>query len=123
VRHKRANPRRFAHHSRDAAAQIGFQTQLYDADVGVKEIASVEEAVLVPMRDGIHLSATIIRPDKRTADRRRTSTILIKSPYSALGELAVGPRKVLFSQLVRKGYALVVVNDRGTQCSEMNIIG
>jgi len=83
--------------------------------LGVKEIASLVEAELVPLRDGTHLIATLIVPHDASSATRRP-TILDQSPYPVQFELTVG-RDVL-SRLVRRGYVIAVVNDRGTQWSQ-----
>jgi uncharacterized protein len=88
------------------------------AALGLEGAATVEEEVPVPMRDGVRLSATIVHPLKGPSPDVKHSVILIKTPYSPVGELTRGFRKDMFSRLVHKGYTLIVVNDRGTRWSE-----
>ncbi|MEP7246195.1 MAG: CocE/NonD family hydrolase [Gammaproteobacteria bacterium] len=106
----------------DVAKQIAWQAEASNVTaieaLGVQDVASLEEAVPVRMRDGARLSATIILPNEDAARRRKFSTILIKTPYSAVSEWTSGFRKELFARLVRQGYALVAVNERGTRWSE-----
>ncbi|HEY4443497.1 MAG TPA: CocE/NonD family hydrolase [Steroidobacteraceae bacterium] len=104
------------------AKQIGAQAE--SANLGILETldlqgnATIEEEVPVPMRDGVNLSATIVHPIRAVPNGAKSSVILVKTPYSPVGELSRGFRKEMFSRLVRKGYTLVVVNDRGTRWSE-----
>jgi uncharacterized protein len=82
--------------------------------LGVSRIAHLEQDVLVPLRDGTELTATLVVPDGASAGSRRPA-ILDQSPYVPQQELRMG--RAVFSRLVRKGYVIVVVNDRGTQWS------
>src|SRR5205823_1044266 len=96
-----------------AAIELPRQSPLDILDV--KDIATLVEAELVPLHDGTHLMATLIMPNGASSSSKRPA-ILDQSPYPAQAELTAG-RDVL-SRLVRKGYVLAVVNDRGTQWSE-----
>jgi len=49
------------------------------------------------MRDGVRLSATIVHPLKAASPDVKHSVILIKTPYSPVGELTRGFRKDMFS--------------------------
>jgi len=80
--------------------------------IGVADVAHLEEALWVPLRDGTHLMATAVVPNGGT----RGPVILVQSPYP--NQMEFGGGKDLFKRLVRKGYSIVVVNDRGTQWSE-----
>lgn len=82
--------------------------------LGVTQIAHLEQGVLVPLRDGTQLMATLVVPDGASVSSRRP-TILDQSPYVPQKELRMG--RDVFSRLIRKGYVIVVVNDRGTQWS------
>lgn len=82
--------------------------------LGVGQIAHLEEAVLVPLRDGTQLMATLVVPNGASASSRRPA-ILDQSPYIPQQELRMG--RAVFAPLVREGYVIVVVNDRGTQWS------
>jgi uncharacterized protein len=72
--------------------------------------------VPVPMRDGVRLSANLILP--RRADGRKLPVILIRTPYTPSAEVSEHLATPLLERLVRSGYAIVIVNDRGTQWSE-----
>lgn len=104
----------------DVVKQIAQQAETSNVTalqaLGVEDVASLEEAVPVRMRDGIELSATVVRPSANPTARR--SVILVKTPYSPAIEWTYGFRKDLFSRLVKKGYILVAVNERGTRWSE-----
>lgn len=85
--------------------------------LGVRDIAQATAAVAIPMRDGVRLSALIVRP-KGPTDGPKNPVILIKTPYLAAEELDRPMARAVLSRLIRQGYAVAVVNDRGTQWSE-----
>jgi uncharacterized protein len=82
--------------------------------LGARKIAHLQQGVLVPLRDGTKLMATLVVPDGATT-RSPRAAILDQTPYPAQQELRMG--RAVLSRLVRKGYVIVVVNDRGTQWS------
>ncbi|HTT64361.1 MAG TPA: CocE/NonD family hydrolase [Bryobacteraceae bacterium] len=65
--------------------------------------------VRVPMRDGVHLSANVFRPDAP----RRYPTILVRTPYGKGAGLSS-----TYAPFVRNGYAVVVQDVRGRYASE-----
>ena len=83
--------------------------------LGLQGIADYETVVPVPMRDGVKLSATLILP---RGTPRPWPAILIRSPYDPASEVSGHLASQLLPRLVRQGYAIVIVNDRGTQWSE-----
>jgi uncharacterized protein len=85
--------------------------------LGVSELVVTTDAVPIQMRDGVRLSALIIRP-KGTSESSKVPVILIKSPYVAASEFRSPLARAVLSRLIRQGYAVAVVNDRGTQWSE-----
>jgi putative CocE/NonD family hydrolase len=85
-------------------------------DLGLQDVADLETVVPVQMRDGVKLSASIILP--RNADAQKLPVILIRTPYTPASELSEPLAPPLLSRLVRSGYAVVIVNDRGTQWSQ-----
>lgn len=91
-----------------------FQTSVLDV-LGVRGIASAEEGVPIRMRDGTVLNGTLIIPKGAAADIKRPA-LLVQTPYLPQMELEIGKR--VEAQLVRDGYVIVVVNDRGTQWSQ-----
>jgi uncharacterized protein len=71
-------------------------------------------AVPIPMRDGVHLSAVVTRP---VATDAKVGTILVKTPYTPAMELSERSSGALL-RLLKQGYAIAIVNDRGTGWSE-----
>lgn len=99
--------------AKPAAAQDGRANPL---DIlHVRGAAHLEEGVLVRLRDGTHLMATLVVPNGASGSSRRPA-IIDQSPYPARMEFTGG--REVFSRLVREGYVIAVVNDRGTQWSE-----
>jgi uncharacterized protein len=84
--------------------------------LGLEDSAVFEPVVPVPMRDGVRLSANIILPKDKA--QQKLPVILIRSPYTPSGEVSESLASRLLPHLVRSGYAVVIVNDRGTQWSE-----
>jgi uncharacterized protein len=85
--------------------------------LGVKDVAEATDAVAIPMRDGVSLSALILRPKALPAGVK-SAIILIKTPYVPAVELGRPMASAVLSRLIRAGYAVAVVNDRGTQWSD-----
>jgi uncharacterized protein len=96
-----------------AAAGGESDESLLDA-LGAKGSARLYELVPLRLRDGTILSATLLVPD--TAGKR--PTILIQTPYAPKFELGIGLEREVMSRLLAKGYAIAIVNVRGTQWSE-----
>jgi hypothetical protein len=84
--------------------------------LGLEGIADFVAVVPVPMRDGVKLSANLIIPKSGTP--QKLPVILIRTPYSPASELGEPLAPPLLSRLVKSGYAVAIVNDRGTQWSE-----
>jgi uncharacterized protein len=84
--------------------------------LGLEDGAVFEPVVPVPMRDGVRLSANIILPKDKA--QQKLPVILIRSPYTPSGEVSESLESRLLPHLVQSGYAVVIVNDRGTQWSE-----
>ncbi len=78
-------------------------------------VAHMEEGVTVPLRDGTQLMATLIIPNSAPKEPK-LGAILVQSPYTVPDELRIS--RAIYAALVRAGYVLAVVNDRGTQWSE-----
>jgi putative CocE/NonD family hydrolase len=85
----------------------------------LKEIAIIEELVMVPMRDGIRLATNIYRP--KTSENVPVPTIFVKTPYNMNmwrdGEHTTG-RYGAILEAVERGYAYVNQNERGRYYSE-----
>jgi len=83
----------------------------------VRGVATLHETVLVAMRDGTQLSANLILPTG-SPPGSRFPTILIQTPYLATKEIGIGTEAAVLRQLISRGYAVALVNVRGTQWSE-----
>jgi putative CocE/NonD family hydrolase len=104
-------------------AATALHNQLADARpptpleaLGLEGVADFQPVVPVPMRDGVRLSANIIL--LRGVAAQKLPVILIRTPYAPTSEVSEPLAPALLSRLVRSGYAVVIVNDRGTQWSE-----
>jgi len=82
----------------------------------LKESATDERSILVPMRDGAGLSTNVFRPKDAKSP---LPTILWKTPYNELG-MQGGVVQRYAVAAVKRGYALVVQNERGRYFSEGN---
>ena len=83
----------------------------------LEEIAIIDEKVMIPMRDGIRLSTNIYRP--KTNDK--VPVIFSRTPYNfnSWGDGKERTRTLQSAlQMVEKGYAYVVQNERGRYFSE-----
>ncbi len=83
----------------------------------VRDAATLHEAVPVEMRDGTLLLANVLVPASAAADAK-VPTILIQTPYLATKETQLTVHNVVLRELIRKGYAVAIVNVRGTHWSE-----
>ena len=72
-----------------------------------------ERNILVPMRDGISLSSSIIFPKGK---RKNLPAILIRTPYD-FDEISIPSFLPLYAHWLHNGYALVFQNERGTHWS------
>src|SRR5882757_8918923 len=80
----------------------------------LKESATDERAILVPMRDGVGLSTNVFRPKDAMGP---LPTILWKTPYNELGMQGGAVQRYAVAA-VKRGYAFVVQNERGRYFSE-----
>lgn len=86
----------------------------------LQSIATVERKVMVTMRDGIRVAADIYRP-KDTS--KKYPTILSRTPYNFnFWDVRLGAPRDMSTQLdaVKRGYAYIVMNERGHFFSEGN---
>lgn len=88
------------------------QSAKYWQGSGLDAKATLEREIMVPMRDGVRLSTSVIRPKGVSGP---LPTILIRTPYFRDGELE---ETALVTTLISKGYALVLQNERGRGWSE-----
>ena len=90
------------------------QTEAYDK---LKEIAIIDQKVMMPMRDGIRLATDIYRP--KTSEK--VPIIFSKTPYNfntwGDGEMRTRTLERAY-EAVKRGYAYVVQNERGRFFSE-----
>jgi uncharacterized protein len=107
-------PRNTALNLREKLADAPAMTPL--EVLGLEDAAVFEPVVPLPLRDGVRLSANILLPKDKA--QQRLPVILIRSPYTPSGEVSESLASTLLPHLVRSGYAVVIVNDRGTQWSE-----
>ncbi len=84
--------------------------------LGLEGAADFVPVVPVPIRDGVNLSANLIIP--KSAVPQKLPVILIRTPYTPASELSEPLAPSLLSRLVKNGYTIAIVNDRGTQLSE-----
>jgi len=90
--------------------------------LGVSDIASLEREIMVPMRDGIRLSTSILKPSIIESDKKYP-VILVRTPYAIAMELGAMPdspqsMRRLIRGFLENDYIIVVQNERGTQWSE-----
>jgi len=78
------------------------------AGEGLQRALAVDDTVMVKMRDGVHLAATVYRP----ADADRLPTLVTRTPYDRRND-ATEARK-----LAARGYVVVVQDTRGRFGSE-----
>jgi uncharacterized protein len=79
----------------------------------LEQIGTVQSHVMMPMRDGIRLSADIYRP-RNTRDL--VPTIFVRQPYHISNVEGLGLQFVV--QAVSRGYAIVFQTERGRYYSE-----
>ena len=79
----------------------------------LKEIATVETKVLMPMRDGVGLSTDIYRPKNVSGP---VPTIFVRTPYNM--NIPGGRTLRNIVTAVSKGYAYILQNERGRYFSE-----
>ena len=92
-----------------------------DSYEALKEIAIIEELVMVPMRDGIRLATNIYRPKSSQGDP--VPTIFVRTPYNMnmwRDGQHLTRRYGAILEAVRRGYAYVNQNERGRYYSEGN---
>jgi putative CocE/NonD family hydrolase len=86
----------------------------------LQSIAIVERKVMVPMRDGKRMAADVYRPRDIS---QRYGTIFVRTPYNFhFWDIRLGAPADMSKQLeaVKKGFAYVVMNERGHYFSEGN---
>ncbi|MFK7936025.1 MAG: CocE/NonD family hydrolase [Saprospiraceae bacterium] len=83
----------------------------------LEEIADIDIKLMMPMRDGVRLSTDVYRPKTK----EKVPVIFIRTPYNfntyQNGEEYTRYKKQAY-EAVKRGYALVVQNERGRYFSE-----
>lgn len=82
-------------------------------ELEVAKLADARLAVMVPMRDGVHLSTNIFTPKGATG---RLPVILWKTPYNE--HKLRGSTQRYAIEAVKRGYAFIVQSERGRYLSE-----
>jgi putative CocE/NonD family hydrolase len=93
---------------------VSAQDEILDS---LKSIAVIEQKVMVPMRDGIRLATDIYRPKTD----KPVPVILSRTPYNfnSWGDGKLNTRTYVRGyDIVKRGYAYVVQNERGRYFSE-----
>ena len=110
----------FAQPNSSAAADAELRTRRNAIEAELQSIAVVERKVMVTMRDGKRMQADIYRPKDNTA---KHPTIFSRTPYNFnWWDLRLGAPRDMSTILdaVKRGYAYVVMNERGHFFSEGN---
>lgn len=101
------------------AGQLALPGQEENPYEALKEIAIMEEMVMMPMGDGVRLATHIFRP--KDSDENPVPIIFVKTPYNMNlwtdGERNLGRYRAPL-EAVRNGYAYVLQNERGRFFSE-----
>jgi putative CocE/NonD family hydrolase len=96
-----------------AASSVPVFAENGEDPSSLEALAIVEQKVMVPMRDGVHLASDIYRP--RNAEGP-VPTIFWRTPYNFN---RLDRRRAAFIQrAIRNGYAFVIQNERGKFFSE-----
>ena len=80
--------------------------------MGLASKATLERGIMVPMRDGVRLCTTVVRP---TSSVDKLPVILVRTDYSQETELLEDP---IYKKFSANGYVVVLQNLRGTGWSE-----
>ncbi len=94
-------------------------THRLDLEKQLQEIAVVERKLMVPMRDGVRMATDVYRP-KNAA---KVPIIFVRTPYNFnFWDVRNGAPRDMSQELetVKRGYALVEMNERGHFFSEGN---
>ena len=92
-------------------AYVSAQTAEAWKKSGLQDLATFDREIMVPMRDGVRLSTSLLLPK---APGAKMPAILIRTPYERSEEL----EDKLIRPLLSGGYVIVLQNERGTGWSE-----
>ncbi len=101
-------------------ADLDLAAKRFTIEKELQEIAVVDRKVMVPMRDGKRMAADIYRPKDSS---KKYPIIFSRTPYNFnFWDVRLGaPRDMTtILEAVRRGYAYVVMNERGHFFSEGN---
>jgi uncharacterized protein len=107
-------------HAQKADPQEKLVAERNEIERQLQEIAIVDRKVMVPMRDGKRMAADVYRPKNA---RGKVPVIFSRTPYNFnFWDVALGAPRDMSSELaaVKRGYALVEMNERGHFFSEGN---
>jgi putative CocE/NonD family hydrolase len=100
-----------------APSSTGEYYRDYQPEAIIRELrrdAVSDDAIMIPMRDGVGLDTDVYRPKNAKGP---LPTIFWKTPYNEL-EMKSGPALSYALAAVRRGYAFVVQNERGRYFSQ-----
>jgi putative CocE/NonD family hydrolase len=103
---------------RQAASEAALITQRKALEKQLQEIAIVERKVMVPMSDGKRMSADIYRPKDES---KKYPIVFSRTPYNFnWWDVRLGAPRDMSTQIdaVKRGYAYVIMNERGHYFSE-----
>src|SRR6201996_4533425 len=98
--------------AQQAPSSNGEYYRDYQPEAIIRELkrdAVSDDAIMIPMRDGVGLDTNVYRPKNAKGP---LPTIFWKTPYNEL-EMKAGPALSYALAAVRRGYAFVVQNERG----------
>ncbi|MEW5918707.1 MAG: CocE/NonD family hydrolase, partial [Gemmatimonadota bacterium] len=97
--------------NQEAQAQLRARRDSLEREL--QRLAIVERKLMIPMRDGVRIQADVYRPRHATG---RVPIIFVRTPYNFnWWDVRLGAPADMTSQLeaVKRGYAYVVMNERG----------
>lgn len=100
------------------ASDAAVIAQRHALEKQLQEIAIVERKVMVPMSDGKRMSADIYRPKDES---KKYPVIFVRTPYNFnWWDVRLGAPRDMSQQIeaVKRGYAYVIMNERGHYFSE-----
>src|ERR1700733_12724140 len=103
--------------AQQAPSNTGEYYRDYQPEAIIRELkrdAVSDDAIMIPMRDGVGLDTDVYRPKNAKGP---LPTIFWKTPYNEL-EMKSGPALNYALAAVRRGYAFVVQNERGRYFSQ-----
>jgi putative CocE/NonD family hydrolase len=104
----------------NAQTQAQLRARRDSLEAELQRVAIVDRKVMVPMRDGVHMQADVYRPRNAT---EKAPIIFVRTPYNFnWWDVRLGAPADMTSQIeaVKRGYAYVVMNERGHFFSEGN---